>query len=129
MKFPVRYAIPAQGVHQFYHAATGIVVGNTPQGALRRVGDDARRLGVDQFVVISQSCGLVGILEFRLEHLLDHLPHDAVVSGYDGVLEPHVYVPFLIQPALEEMPRPGLDFGVGICSQHEGVAAVEPPPV
>ncbi len=48
-------AVFLQVAHQLEQLAAGGVVGHAPQRTLRRVGDDARGLGIDQFVVIGEA--------------------------------------------------------------------------
>ena len=115
-------AVALELLHQLIELHTADIVGYAPQSPHRRIGHNARRLGINELVVIGQA---------RLSHLgfvvlfvdgLDGRAHDSVVTRHHGILEAQVDVPLLIEGALEKPMGPGLYLFNGIGRQHPGVA-------
>jgi|GEM_PF-3978938 len=114
---------------KFEQLAAAGVVGHTPERPLGRVGDNARGLRIDEFVVVGNArCFEPGFV-VSLVDALDAFAHDPVIARDHGVLEAKVGIAFLVERTLEKGVRPVDDVSHVVGGEQPRVTLVDETPV
>ena len=127
--FTFGQAIPLKLLNKLKELHAAYVIGNAPERPLGRIRHYPRSLCVNQFIVITQTCGFYLFLIVIAVNRLNGLTHNTVITGNNGVFQAQINIPLFIECSLEKTVSPCFYLINAIGRQHPWIALVEGPPV
>ena len=118
-------AVPLKLLNKLKELHATYVIGNAPERPLGRVRHYPSGLCVNQFIVITQTCGFYLCLVLTAVNRLNGLAHDTVITGNNGVFQAQINIPLFIECSLEKTVSPCFNLINTISRQHPWIAFVE----